>query len=272
MRLTATIPMLALCAATSCVLRTPTLTARTSSFPSGASSGPPPAPPSSTDAGGAVDGSQLIEAGCTFSGNDIKGEPGSVYQVACPPGCDKAAVLYGTDTYTSDSPVCAAAMHAGAISDRGGEATLKLEPGRPAYRGSKRNGVSTRDWGSYRASYRFVGVPSAPPPPPVAKAPILIEAGCTFSANDIHGEPGTVYRVSCPAGCNVAPPRIFGSDPYAALSPICVAAIHAGLASDGGGEFTLVLLEGRPAYRGSKRNGIASGDWSAYRASFHLER
>ena len=269
MRLPATIPMLALCAAASCVLRTPTLTARTSSFSSGPS-GPPPDPPSASGDEG-VPASGLIEAGCSFNGSQIKGEPGSTHLVSCPP-CGKDITIFGTETYTVDSPICTAAIHTGVISERGGEVTVMLEGGRPAYRGSKRNGVTSGDWGAYRASYRIVGAPSAAPPPPVAKGPIPIEPGCTFDTNEIKGEPGTVYRVSCPAGCNVDPHPVWGTDHYSAHTPVCVAAIHAGLASDRGGEFTMILEEGRPAYRGSKRNGIVSQDWGSYRGGFRLQR
>ncbi len=265
MRLDATIPMFALCMAASCVLKTPSLTARTPSLTAMS-----PSPPSGAGSAPDDDG-QIIEAGCSFSGSQITGEPGSLHQVSCPARCDKTVNIYGTDDYTSDSPVCAAAMHAGAISDRGGEATVMLEPGRPAYRGTKRNGIQSRDWGAYRASYRFHGVPAAPPAPEVAAAPVMIEAGCTFRATEIHGEPGSSYRVSCPGGCNAEKPRIWGSDPYTADSPVCIAAIHAGLATDRGGEFTVVLEAGRPAYRGSKRNGVESADFGAYRASFRFQ-
>ena len=49
----------------------------------------------------------------------------------------------------------AAAIHAGAASPSGGVVTVRLEPGRPAYRGSTRNGVVSGDFGSYPASFRF---------------------------------------------------------------------------------------------------------------------
>ena len=38
------------------------------------------------------------------------------------------------------------------------------------------------------------------------------------------------------------------------------------------GILTLVFQDGRPAYRGSKRNGVESRDSGPYRASFHLQR
>jgi len=265
MRLAATIPMFAFCLVAGCVLRTPTLTARGPSLPSMASSAPP-APEAAP-----VDDDQLIQAGCTFNGSQIKGEPGSLHRVSCPPGCDKAAQIFGTEEYTADSPVCVAAMHVGALSDGGGEVTVRVEPGRPAYRGSKRNGIASRDWGAYRGSFRFESVAVAAAAPVVA-APVVIEAGCSFHGNEIHGDAGSVHRVSCPAGCNEGTPMVWGSDPYTGDSPICTAAIHAGLITEQGGQVTVLLDEGKPAYRGSKRNGVRSSDYGAYRASFRLRR
>ena len=267
MRLDATIPMFALCMA-SCVLRTPSFTpsigAAVSSAPSMPSGSAPPDEP--------VNDSGIIEAGCSFSGNDIKGEPGSVHPVACPAGCKKDVAVHGTDIYTSNTPICVAAMHASMISDRGGEVTVVLESGRPAYRGSKHNGVTSDDWGRHDASFRFQGPRIVQAEPQAPRAPIVLDAGCTFSGNDVHGEPGSLHRVSCPSGCK-ATQHVWGTDTYAGLSHVCVAAIHAGLSSDdGGGEFTLILGDARPAFRGSKRNGVESGDWGQYAVSFQLKR
>jgi hypothetical protein len=271
MRFDATIPMFALCMAASCVLRTPSLvpslSASASSFPS--SSAAPSAPPAEE-----VGGSGLIEAGCTFRGRDIKGEPGSPRQLTCPAGCPKDSV-YGTDVYTSDTPVCAAAIHAGVMSARGGAVTVVVEPGRPAYRGSKRNGVTSQDWGKYDASFRFEG-PRVVQAAPEARAPLIVDAGCSFEGNQLHGEPGSIHRVSCPSGCKQDLPPwggAWGTDTYSGNSRICVAAIHAGLSSDeGGGEFTLILGDKRPAFRGSKRNGGESHDLGAQDVSFRLQR
>jgi hypothetical protein len=258
--------MFALCVVAGCVLRTPSLIARTPPLPSGPPSDPPSGPPPAE-----VEGGQVIEAGCSFNGLEIKGEPGSLHDVICPAGCDKTVNVYGTDNYTGDTPICAAAMHAGAVSDRGGQVTVMVEPGRPAYRGTKRNGITSRDWGAYRGGFRFHGVVRAPVAPVAAAAPVVIEAGCSFRATEIRGEPGSAHRVSCPAGCG-AGGSIWGSDPYTADSPICLAAVHAGLATDRGGEVTVILEDGRPAYRGSKRNGVSSSDHGEYRASYRFQR
>ena len=272
----ATIPMFALCLATSCVLRTPTLTARTSSFPAGLPSGPPSGPPSEPPADPAtvpVDDSQVIDAGCSLTGEEIKGEPGTLHPLSCPAGCDKETRVYGTDVYASLSPVCIAAVHAGMISERGGQTTLVLGPARPAFRGSKRNSIESHDFASYRGSFRFHGAPVAPVAAPVAVAPVIIDAGCTLPANEIHGEPGSIHRVSCPGGCDPQrSPPLWGSNPFTGHSPICLAAMHAGLVGEHGGEFTLILEEGRPAYRGSKCNGVESADHGSFNVGFRLQR
>ena len=98
---------------------------------------------------------QVIEAGCTFNASQIKGVPGSMHRVACPANCRETGTTWGTDVYTADSPICRAAIHAGLVNDRGGEVTVVLEPGKPAYRGTARNGIQSSDYGSYRASYRL---------------------------------------------------------------------------------------------------------------------
>ena len=266
MRFAATLPMFALCLSASCVLRTPTLSSSIgASVPVPVPSGPPSSSGEEVAAGG------VIDAGCTFKGNEIKGEPGEPRQLTCPGGCPKDAYIYGTDVYSTDSPVCAAAMHAGVMSNRGGEVTIVLEPGRPAYRGSKRYGITSRDWGEYRGSFRFEG-PRVAQAAPEVKAPVVVDAGCSLEGRALTGEPGSILRVSCPSGCK-SEHAAFGTETYAGHSRICVAAIHAGLSSEeGGGEFTLILGDKRLAFRGSKRNGIQTDDWGDFNTSFQLKR
>ena len=53
------------------------------------------------------------------------------------------------------SDLCRAALHAGAIGADGGPVTVVRSEGRPIYAGSFRNGVTTKDYGSYDASIAF---------------------------------------------------------------------------------------------------------------------
>ena len=54
--------------------------------------------------------------------------------------------IFGTDTYTDDSRICAAAVHAGVIDASGGIIRVTTEAGRDSYVGSTRNGVRSLDW------------------------------------------------------------------------------------------------------------------------------
>ncbi|HEY2900056.1 MAG TPA: LCCL domain-containing protein [Polyangia bacterium] len=212
-----------------------------------------------------------IEAGCSFNAGQLQGGPGAVFQVGCPPGCESTGGLWGTDVYTADSSICRAGIHAGAISPGGGVVTVRIEPGRPAYRGTARNGLASNDYGSYPRSYAVLngsGPPADAPPP---GAPQAIEAGCSFSSMQIQDAPGAARLVSCPPGCSTQG-GLWGSDVYTGDSGICRAAIHSGFLSDAGGMVVVVLDVGRPAYRGSARNGITSSDYGNFPKSFRLQR
>jgi hypothetical protein len=223
-----------------------------------------------------------IEAGCSFNAGQVQGDPGAVFQIACPPGCESTGGLWGTDVYTADSAICRAGIHAGAITPAGGVVTIQIQPGRPAYRGAARNGITSSDYGSYARSYvvmasagtvtgTVTGAPPGPPPGAVPGQQQAIEAGCSFNATQIQDGPGAARLIACPPGC-AQQSGLWGTDVYTADSGICRAAIHAGMITDGGGMVVVVLDAGRPAYRGSVRYGITSSDYGSYEKSFHLQR
>jgi hypothetical protein len=70
--------------------------------------------------------------------------------------------VWGTDIYTDDSTLAAAAVHAGYLTN-GELGTLVVEilPGQSSYTGSTRNGVSTFSYGSWAGSYQIVGLAPA---------------------------------------------------------------------------------------------------------------
>lgn len=71
-------------------------------------------------------------------------------------GFSGAGAVWGTDVYTSDSVLAAAAVHAGVLADgQTGVVLVTILPGRPAYAGSVRNGVNSASWPSWGASYRI---------------------------------------------------------------------------------------------------------------------
>jgi hypothetical protein len=78
--------------------------------------------------------------------------------------------VWGTDVYTLDSNLAAAAVHAGVVLP--GERKLvqvAIVPGQADYKGSERHGVRSEGHGAWFASFRFVS--SAPSESPDAPAP-----------------------------------------------------------------------------------------------------
>jgi hypothetical protein len=78
-----------------------------------------------------------------------------VYVVRCPAGCaaDSGSV-WGTDLYTSDSSVCVAAIHSGALTaSEGGLLLVTMSEGLESYTGSTANGVDSRDYGTWNESF-----------------------------------------------------------------------------------------------------------------------
>ncbi len=81
---------------------------------------------------------------------------GQRYLYICPPK-GSPAEIFGTGTYTTDSPVCTAAVQEGLITlAKGGYVTIEIKPGIGTYTGSTKNGItSTSGTWSY-GSYIFV--------------------------------------------------------------------------------------------------------------------
>ena len=87
---------------------------------------------------------------------EYRGKTGEQVEVDCAPGGPIGAV-WGTDTYTDDSSICTAAVHAGVITvAKGGKVTIEIADGRSSYEGSAANGVTSTDYGPFAGSFTFV--------------------------------------------------------------------------------------------------------------------
>ena len=194
-----------------------------------------------------------------FSQKDIEGA------VACG-GADSLAVgdvmlctcasdamsgsVWGSDVYTSDSSVCAAARHAGAVSINGGAVVLTGEDGQESYEGSERNGVTTRDWRSYGSSFTVV-----------AANTMIDLAQCSVLPSDVDRQ-----TCHCPEGRGNTG-SIWGYGPYTSDSDICSAARHTGIIGSDGGIVTVLRAQGLGAYSAGTSNGVTSSAWSSYGSS-----
>jgi hypothetical protein len=84
-----------------------------------------------------------------------RGQDGKRIAFLCPPDGEIGSV-WGTDTYTDDSSVCSAAVHAGLINPvEGGRIVVEIAPGEDSYEGSEANGVTSQDYGSWDGSFVF---------------------------------------------------------------------------------------------------------------------
>lgn len=89
-------------------------------------------------------------------------------------------IVWGSDVYTDDSSLAAAAVHAGALADgESGLVRLTIAPGCDSYAGSTRNGVTSRPWSTpWPGSFRIErAAPPAPAGPVDLYAPVLPPPG-----------------------------------------------------------------------------------------------
>jgi LCCL domain len=175
--------------------------------------------------------------------------------------------VWGTDVYTDDSPVAAAAVHAGVLAPgEFGFVKITLLPGQARYEGSPRNGVSSQNFDAFAGSFRLERASD----PGVVQLPAGEDASHVVPIGALRSRPGTsfVVRVVGAEGGT-----IWGSDLYTDDSSLAVAAVHAGLLKPGEAGLVRVTLEpGRDSYAGSERNGIRSANYGKYPGSYRIER
>jgi hypothetical protein len=115
-----------------------------------------------------------VDWSTTGVGIDVVSEP---LTLICPPEGD-ARRVWGTGTYTEDSSICTAAVHAGRISFKAG-GTVTVEPTGPqeVFSPSERFGVTTLSWKTWPVSFSVTArsleaepvkpAPSQPAPKPL---------------------------------------------------------------------------------------------------------
>lgn len=189
---------------------------------------------------------------------------GSCY---CAPAAMTGAV-WGTGTYTEDSSICAAALHAGAVGGGGGVVTVQAFQGCNAYAGSRSNGIASSNYGPWNASFFFPGVTQGSCGGPVGKsaaAPTIPNCPAAFTA--MRGRSG-VLSCNCPQGAFSG--EVWGSAIYTEDSAICRAALHAGVVGPMGGPVTLTAAQGCKSYSGTTNNGVTTKAYGPWNASFYF--
>lgn len=201
---------------------------------------------------------------------------GAKLSCACAAGASGG--VYGSDRYTADSAICAAAVHAGKIPASGGAVDVVVGGACPAFAGSTRNGVTTTTWSSYEKSFGFgatipacgsATVAAAPAPataPATAGAPATSSTATlcpSFITQSDKNKPGDSLTCVCDKSLDLQVGAAYGVDRYSNDSPICVAARHAGKLPEPGGTVTVYVAEGCGKFEGSARNGITTRSWGS---------
>lgn len=81
--------------------------------------------------------------------------------VICPQRGESDVAVWGTDTYISESSVCGAAQHVGAITPQGGTVAVTKVPGTENYVASPQNGVESIAWAAWPDAFQVVAAQAA---------------------------------------------------------------------------------------------------------------
>lgn len=194
---------------------------------------------------------------------------GAKLRCACAAGASGG--VYGSDRYTADSAICAAAVHAGKVPASGGAVDIVVGGACPAFAGSTRNGITTTTWSSYEKSFGFgatipacgvAAVPAAPAAPAAATAGGVVDCPSFIGQSD-KNKPGDSLTCVCPPNIDFSIGAAYGTDRYSHDSPICMSAKHAGKLPQPGATITVYAAEGCGRFEGSARNDITTRSWGS---------
>jgi len=190
---------------------------------------------------------------------------GQRFEFHCPAKTvrDKEPAVHGTDRYPADTAICPAAVHAGVMGAEGGQVQLQLNPGVESYKGSRRNGMETRDLPGTGLSIMFVSESTrAQLDEMQQKWKPRLKWDDKFSQTGLANIrlTGQRFAFDCPRlSGSLAGRVVFGTDSYPLSSLVCLAAVHAGQITKDGGAVLVQLdpaLEG--SFVGSTRNEVES--------------
>ena len=199
----------------------------------------------------------------------LRGRNGERITFTCEPRSGSAPV-WGTDTYTDDSAICEAALHAGVLSEKGGTVVILIAPGVASYTGSSRNGVVSHDYGAWQGSFSFASSGHEwdrnNPANSAATSARAIEWGVSAATLGLRGRNGEQFTFQCNEATGSAP--VWGTDHYTDDSAICEAAVHAGVITRRGGVVVIQMEAGRGAYTGSFRHEVDSHDYGPWQSGY----
>ena len=184
--------------------------------------------------------------------------------------------VWGTDTYTADSSLAAAAVHAGVLTPGAfGAVYVEVLPGAASYAGSSRYGVTSASWGSFGLSFRFLKTaPQFASSSDQNQAATTIEPKQIFAFKDESALSAITFVPGVSLYCRVtgsSSGRVWGTDVYTSDSSLNAAAVHAGIVQPGQTAIVRITMMGqRQSFAGSTRNGVTSNSYGSYGASYTI--
>ncbi|MGK0186483.1 MAG: cytoskeletal protein CcmA (bactofilin family) [Verrucomicrobiales bacterium] len=173
--------------------------------------------------------------------------------------------VWGTDVYTDDSILRAAAVHSGAIGD--GEIDVVrviILPGEDSYLASTQNEVVSGSWGSWTGSYRVEAVENLEPGAS-SETPLPDPGNLTM-------ERGNLNKVIYYEVTGTVSGSVWGTDVYTDDSILRAAAVHSGAIGDGETDVVrVIILPGEDSYLASTQNEVVSGNWGSWTGSYRVE-
>lgn len=180
-------------------------------------------------------------------------------------GADSSSI-WGTDIYTDDSHLDAAAVHAGVLTiGETGVVKVNILAGQSSYSGTTRNGVTSSNWGSYSRSYEVLA-----PTAGDANSPGETSSNPLSDPGDLQGlgSNGDFFFIET-TGANSA--SIWGTGIYTTDSVLAAAAVHSGaLAIGETGVVQVQVLGAQTSFAASTQNGVTSTGWGADTAGYQV--
>lgn len=165
--------------------------------------------------------------------------------------------IYGTDSYTADSPLAVAAVHAGLLGS-GATGVVKVSiASQTSYRSSSRNGITSLAYDGTYPGYTLAADDGG-------------ETTITGLTNmlSLRHQPGT-YQVRVTGDRSAG--TVWGMNTYTDDTPLAAAAVHTGLLAHGQTAILRVTLLGsQSSFIGCEWNGVTSLDYGAFDGSYKL--
>jgi hypothetical protein len=168
--------------------------------------------------------------------------------------------IYGEGTYTDDSPLATAAVHAGMLNPGDTkDLTVEVLPGKQNYKAAFDFGIQSNSYGAWQGSYKFIGTPMA-------------ESDAVFpdpgNLTLFRGKIGKILKFSVTGATDQS---VWGDGIYTDDSDLDTAAVQAGLINDGDTATVAVkFLPGQGKYIGKTRNGVNSQSFGKWDSSYEF--